>query len=291
MAAPVNYSGVTYDDAFYRQDQESMYDYMKRLAAQRAGGVLGGGGMLNTPTEEITSTDLGTVKENCAAGYVWNGKACVPVQSGGGGDDGNQLPQVSNEERIKGIRGLLENPDKRMLLQAALPFGMGALLSEHMLEGALRNDQNEATKSQGFLDYVMGKDGDVIDGTIKPSLWDRTFGDPLNNIPKGYEFNAATERYVPTSGSGSLVGSPTSITRGMFPEIFNVAEFTNDRNTVMSHTLDSLNSGSISGGDSGYYTDTSGNSYTGGSDYGGWTGVTASGDGNDWDSFDGDDTY
>jgi len=61
------------------------------------------------------------------------------------------------------------------------------------------------------------------------------------------------------------------------------------RQAEMQAALEQANSGGGSSwGDSGYYTDSSGNSYTGGSDYGGWTGVTADGSGNDWDSFGGD---
>lgn len=63
------------------------------------------------------------------------------------------------------------------------------------------------------------------------------------------------------------------------------------RTAAMSAALEQANvsnssssSGNSDWGSSGYHSDSSG-SYTGGSDYGGWTGVTADGSGNDWNSF------
>lgn len=145
MADPINYSGVTYDDAYYRQDQESMYDYMKRLASQRAGGILGGGGMLNTPQAEITSTDLGMVKENCAAGYVWNGKACVPVQQNGGGE-GTGVTGVPETTQQKLDRMMGRTVDPAIAL-AAIPAIGGLLLNA--ADSGRKNDLLDALEEQG----------------------------------------------------------------------------------------------------------------------------------------------
>jgi hypothetical protein len=285
MADLPQYTGVTYDAGYFKQPEETMADYMMRLAQQRASGVLGGGGMLDTPqAEEVkTSTPLGQIQQNCPVGYVLRNGACVRADEDA---DTEEMPEPTMEERYKGARMLLDNPMAAKLARAVIPFGLGnVFLTDNQIEGYVRNAQNEATKSQGFLDYLMGRDGDVV------------LGD------KG-------------TGSGSLVtGTPTEITRGMFPEIFDPYKFSAtygqattypvpepvnylaqqeqnlQRTMGMMDTLNQLNSGSISGGNSGYYTDTGGNSYTGGSDYGGWTGVTADGSGNDWDSFGGDDTY
>lgn len=59
--ADTNYTGMTYDSNLYKTPTESFGDYMQRLAAQRATGILGGGGMLNTAT---TSVPLGQVTYN-----------------------------------------------------------------------------------------------------------------------------------------------------------------------------------------------------------------------------------
>lgn len=201
MADLPQYTGVTYDASYSQQPQESFADYMMRLASQRAGGVLGGGGMLNTatPQTEITDAELGQVKQNCPEGYVWNGNACVLVDQG---SDQKQR-KVSNEERYKGARFLLDNPMAASAIRAVMPMGLGSLLmSDNQLEGYVRNTQNEATKSQGFLDYLMGRDGDVV-------LGDRG------------------------TGGGSLVtGKETEITRGMFPEIFDPMNFTKQMGVV-----------------------------------------------------------
>lgn len=202
MADLPQYTGVTYDASYSQQPQESFADYMMRLASQRAGGVLGGGGMLNTatPQTEITDAELGQVKQNCPEGYVWNGNACVRVDQG---SDEDKQRKVSNEERYKGARWLLDNPMAASAIRSIMPMGLGSLLmSDNQLEGYVRNTQNEATKSQGFLDYLMGNDGDVV-------LGDRG------------------------TGGGSLVtGKETDITRSMFPEIFDPMNFTKQMGVV-----------------------------------------------------------
>lgn len=325
MADQPQYTGVTYNAEMYKQPTETLIDYMQRLAKQRATGVLGGGGMLDTP-EPITETDpvLGTVTQACPAGFTLQNGACVRV--GGGGDTTEEIPQVSAEERYKSMRDLLDNPDKAAAMRSLMPWGTGHMfLSDDQIEGYVRNAQNEATKAQGFFDYLTGSDGDVVTGTIDRSLLDRAkefFGGEAEAAPKGYVIGPDGKSYAPIGGSGSLItGQATAMPYSASNpftgnDYFNqlMAEARANVNTYpvqmptnflqqqqaqeaqlqatmgMMDTLNELNTGSISGGDSGYYSDSSG-SYTGGADYGGWTGVTSDGSGNDWDSFDGDDTY
>jgi hypothetical protein len=319
MADPMQYSGYTYAADLYKQPTETMIDYMQRLAKQRAAGVLGGGGMLDTP-EPITETDpvLGTVTTACPAGFALRNGACVRV---GGGDTTEEMPQVSAEERYKGMRDLLDNPEKAAMIRSLMPWGTGHMfLSDNQIEGYVRNAQNEATKAQGFFDYLGGKDGDVVTGTVERNWWDRLTGN--EEAPDGYVIGPDGKSYAPIGGSGSLVTGQASTmpysASNPFTgnDYFNqlMAEARANVNTYpvqmptnflaqqaaqeaqlqqtmgMMDTLSQLESGAISGGNSGYYSDSSG-SYTGGSDYGGWTGVTSDGSGNDWDSFGGDDTY
>lgn len=76
MADLPQYTGVAYAADQFRKEGESIYDFMKRLAALRSQGILGGGGMLNTAdgsqvdptkvsidpvTNEITDAPLGQV--------------------------------------------------------------------------------------------------------------------------------------------------------------------------------------------------------------------------------------
>lgn len=202
MADLPQYTGVTYDAGYFKQPQESMAEYMQRLAMQRASGVLGGGGMLNTAAvnQEITDKELGTVTQNCPSGYRWDGNACVPINVNEGSEPVKSEP-VSKEQAYKGARWLLDNPAAATLLRAVTPLS-GLFLNDFQLEGQVRNTQNEATKSQGLLDYLMGNDGDVV-------LGDRG------------------------TGSGSLVtGKETDITRGMFPEIFDPMNFTKQMGVV-----------------------------------------------------------
>jgi hypothetical protein len=321
MADPMQYSGYTYAADLYKQPTETIIDYMQRLAKQRAAGVLGGGGMLDTPEpapEPITETDpvLGTVTTSCPAGYVLKNGACVNVKESNTTAD---MPQVSAEERYKGMRDLLDNPEKAAMIRSLMPWGTGHMfLSDNQIEGYVRNAQNEATKAQGFFDYLTGSDGDVVTGTVERSLWDRITGN--EEAPDGYVIGPDGKSYAPIGGSGSLVTGQASTmpysASNPFTgnDYFNqlMAEARANVNTYpvqmptnflaqqeaqqaaqeaqlqqtmgMMDTLSQLNSGSISGGSTGYYSDSSG-SYTGGADYGGWTGVTADGSGNDWNSF------
>jgi hypothetical protein len=239
MADPMQYTGYTYGSDLYRQPTETLADYMQRLAAQRATGVLGGGGMLDTPPAPITETDpvLGTVTQSCPAGFTLQNGACVRV---GGGDTTEEMPQVSAEERYKGMRDLLDNPEKAAMLRALIPFGLGnVLLTDNQIEGYVRNAQNEATKAQGFFDYLGGKDGDVVTGSMDRGFWDKTkefFGADREAAPKGYEYNPEDNNWTPISGGGSLVTGQPSIVNSMFSQYigqpFDPSRYTANTNVI-----------------------------------------------------------
>lgn len=145
MADPVQYTGVTYDPSYYRSERESMADYMQRLAAQRAGGVLGGGGMLDTPIKELTSAPLGEVVQNCAEGYVWNGSSCVPVQQNGGGE-GTEVKGVPETTQQKLDRMMGRTVDPAIAL-AAIPTIGGLLLNA--VDSGRKNDLLDVLEEQG----------------------------------------------------------------------------------------------------------------------------------------------
>lgn len=181
-----SYSGATYEASYYKQPDETMSEYMMRLAQMRAQGVLGGGGMLDvkpTPEKEVASSvPLGEVVRN---------------QPSSSDSDGMSPVRADAQQRYESARWMLDNPMAAGLVRAVLPMGLGSLLlSNDQLEGYVRNTQNEATGSQGFFDYLFGRDGDVV-------LGDRG------------------------TGTGSLVtGQATDITRSMFPEQFDPMNFT-----------------------------------------------------------------
>ena len=190
MAEPINYSGVTYNPDYYRGN-ENIADFIQRLAANRAGGVLGGGGMLDTPAaEEITSAPLGQEVQNCPAGYVLRNGACVPA-SQGGGDGQQQQRQPTQQEIYNGQRMLLDNPALAAGIRAVIPAGLGHIfMNDAQIESAVRNKQNEATKSQGFLDYLFGNSGDqVLSNTGTNSLaTGKASGMPTYNSTSGNSF-------------------------------------------------------------------------------------------------------
>lgn len=188
------YTGAQYGASYYKQPNETLSEYMMRLAQMRAKGVLGGGGMLDvkpTPEKEVAAAvPLGEVVVN------------QPLSSSDG-DDGPRMNSTA-EERYNNARFMLDNPLVASAVRSVIPMSLGSLLmSDKQLEGYVRNTQNEATGSQGFFDYLLGRDGDVV-------LGDRGIG------------------------TGSLVtGQATDITRSMFPEKFNPMDWTSS----MSHAV------------------------------------------------------
>lgn len=120
----------------------------------------------------------------------------------------------------------------------------------------------------------------------------------INGTPMSYTYgmlgNTAATSTAPTVFNPAAIASSAgpSVVATMFglnPQeqaLSNSLATGADRAANMATTISNLNSGATSSGDSGYFSDSSG-SYTGGADYGGWTGVNEAGDGNDWDSFGG----
>lgn len=213
---------VNYDSSYYKQPNETMADYMVRLAGQRAQGILGGGGMLDAQApvvgEEITSAPLGEVQKQCPAGYVLRDGACVPVGNGGG--EGEELAPIDKEASYNNTRFLLDNPALLSLVQANVPLG-GILLREGALEGYVRNAQNEATGSQGFFDYLFGRDGDVVLGDKASGGTGTLVGDTAGVVEKlfadkyaGTPFDAS--RYT----SENIYGAPVTTQPIGLPPLF-----------------------------------------------------------------------
>jgi hypothetical protein len=304
MADLPQYTGVTYDNAFSRNPEESMYDYMMRLASQRASGVLGGGGMLDTPAaEEVTSAPLGEVQQNCPPGYELRNGACVRVSSGGNYED---MPETKPVVRTAGNNFGLAS-DTAKTIAAMLPGPLGLLAGA----GIAYNDSQAIKAAQEAAGIPEDqRSGTWFKGT-EDSIGTRNLNDREYHISIGGMATDPTNNIIENMfGMGNYITTltPAEAMRRAQPRTYNYLnpevnavpmglpqlptspEAQLQRTMGMMDTLNQLNSGSISGGDSGYYSDSTG-SYTGGSDYGGWTGVTADGSGNDWDSFGGDDTY
>jgi len=153
MAEQPAYTGVTYDKAYYRQEGESLFDYMRRLAELRARGILGGGGMLDTPApaqaEIAAAAPLGEVVIN------------QPSSS----DSSGPSRPITKQEQYEGMRTMMDYPLLAAGARALIPMGLGHLfLRDSQIEANVRNAQNEATGHQGFFDYLFGRDGDVVLG-------------------------------------------------------------------------------------------------------------------------------
>ena len=77
--ADLNYTNATYDSSLYKNPTESFSDYMQRLAAQRAAGILGGGGMLNTAEGTVNPVTGDTTLTQAVVDPVSNEITSVPL--------------------------------------------------------------------------------------------------------------------------------------------------------------------------------------------------------------------
>jgi hypothetical protein len=309
MADPMQYTGYTYGSDLYRQPTETLADYMQRLAAQRATGVLGGGGMLDTPTP-ITETDpvLGTVTQSCPAGFTLQNGACVRISRESG------MPDTEEERkpfaRTSGNKfGYVDPMSLGGLAAMIVPAG-GLFLGLNNAEAVKAAQQAAGLEPTGFFnrlgtnpieesigtktingkDYQVAIGGGVVD---KPSVIETVFGSLFgSDVPQGVTSLTPAEamrrsqmaNYMPNIAQPTATTYPVTMPTNFLAQQQQAQEAELQRTMGMMDTLNQLESGAVSGGNSGYYSDSSGN-YTGGADYGGWTGVTADGSGNDWNSF------
>jgi len=159
MTEQPQYTGAQYEQAFYKQPNESLFDYMQRLAQLRSTGILGGGGMLDATAPNVaqnaspavSAVPLGEVRLN-------------PSVSDSSENQLNNRP-ASKQEQYNSMRMLMDNPIIPAVMRQAIPMGLGNLfLRDSQIEANVRNAQNEATGHQGFFDYLFGREGDQVLG-------------------------------------------------------------------------------------------------------------------------------
>lgn len=169
------------------QDGEDLYSYLARIQQARAGGILGTQGLMDmpaqerTPQAEMTSQPLGEVTQNCAEGYVWNGSACVPINSSDGEGEQVKTKPATLQQMIDAKTGRSFDP--------ANIFGMFGPLGSVAAAGIdiIRdNELKNALAEKGYTDeqidiamqnpeYVAqqiysGRVGsDPVDGVYRPS--------------------------------------------------------------------------------------------------------------------------
>lgn len=230
MADLPQYTGATYNAEMYKLPNETMSEYMLRLAKLRSAGVLGGGGMLDTPapaaTIPVTAPALGQLTRNVNDGGVEAGI-----------DTRTPREVFESAVRMKNY-GL----DKGQQIGLALtPFG-GAIqgLAEKGLdttiEGFIKSlppDSPERKEAEAFLSAGYGPMQQVDDTSLLSSIGNplSMFGSIVNglfgtNTPEqqamipvvtspGTPVNAATVYpvqpiSVPTVTQGMLSPSATS---------------------------------------------------------------------------------
>jgi len=207
---------ATYDSKFYKTPQESMYEYMQRLASQRAKGILGGGAMFDTTavdpvTNEITDTELGVVVQKCPTGYYWNERqqACVRQDSDNGNE--SQLPRTQ-QQKVQDAADLLSGRGlKASTAVGLLPIPFASAIGK-VLDPIQRARAIEIAKADLIAGGMTPEEADrVLEGAedYEAERYAAMHGQGLSGTAPRYD-------YIPDSGLLTNVGSRTwsDIARG-----------------------------------------------------------------------------
>lgn len=213
MADPINYSGYTYDQSSYKLPTETMADYMQRLAAQRAAGVLGGGGMLDTP---LTNTELGTVTQNCPDGYHWDAQAnaCVknPDYRNAPGENNIQATPLTLQQKFDYMTG--KEFDLGGAIASAVIPGAGM-----MIDSARMGDIEKSLADAGYTEKEIAamKDNELLMGNVL--YGDKKFGfEGPYNMDRPWSVEGVVEKLFGRDGD------PFGITQSRNEQAVNYAQ-------------------------------------------------------------------
>lgn len=252
MADPIPYTGVSYDTSLYRQPNESMADYMYRLAKTRAGGVLGGGGMLDTASpasaapsaavvdpvaQQITSTALGSTTYGGGDSTTSSGWDRMKTQEQSVAEAMARQAEFYHPNDPSTVIGMMPIPAAGLFGLAA--EGLGNYMDTKTIEGYLDKvgftDQygEDATKAMAenpmaMMHLMSTGDMPAVGGfeRVDLSKYEKpTWGTELSNIGKGLVNSIFGTDYElwsqPAMGSYSLASTDPAIrsTVGMFDTI------------------------------------------------------------------------
>lgn len=197
MAEQAGYSGAQYASEFYQKQGESLFDYMRRLSALRAQGVLGGGGML----------DAAPAKQPSIVNQVMSGVPLGQVQLNPSSSDSDSSMTVDRRTTAEKVR------DDMAIQSGAKSDWAGAGLSLLGPLGSVANWALDSARTGRLEDVLQEK-------AISQEEIDRALNDPAYNKALlesynkgGFAFDAGD---IP---SGDLVIDPsqagTSFTYGL----------------------------------------------------------------------------
>lgn len=282
------YTGASFNAEIYKSPNESMADYMIRLSRMRSQGILGGGGMFDSgPAPTVTTpdfysdeTDLGVLKKN--------------VRQSDSGSSGDGMPEAAPRTYSQANNFGWVDPSIASNIGGLLG-PLGSLIGRGLAEW---NNSSAIERAQDMVDIPKEDRASAWFKDLTDSIGTKTINDKAYDISLGGvvvdEPNFIERLFTNTQPTITTSLTPAEANRRANMSLFQsripavtttpVNDINVARTLAMNAALNQANSGSTDWGNSGYYSDSSG-SYTGGSDYGGWTGVTADGSGNDWDSF------
>lgn len=218
MADLPQYTGVTYDAEMYKKPEETMSDYMLRLAKLRASGVLGGGGMLDTakPAQVVdtnTTAPLGQVVVN------------RPRESGLPGADPDQR---TTEEKYRDMVEYMANRDPNTY-PAWAPGGAAIGLLDGLSRGfltpyAMSNYEERYPEMTQRVkeEYLMSLPVEAVKQESKQGFLESIFGNPAAAISPVTDFllgknDAATAANIPVVTSYPSWTRATAISSPAIP--------------------------------------------------------------------------
>lgn len=195
MADQVNYTGASYNEAYARGNNESLFDYMQRLAKMRAGGTLGGGGMLDPAVKAQIANDAGLTNEELG---VLLKKPVVPVSSGGDGEVVRDTRTAEEKLRDAVAHQSGTKTNWAGALMSVLPTGLFGTV----VNGLMNSSERDIIEAQ-LADRYSPEQIDAIMND-EQALADMYASGAIVNNPLTEDFNPAEAR----SSFGYIIDNP-----------------------------------------------------------------------------------
>lgn len=214
------YTGAKYTDAAYRREGESLFDYMRRLAAMRSQGVLGGGGMLDAAprkpsvvSQVMSGVPLGQLQVN-----VDQGEAPVYVD--------NRTPEEKTRDAVRNLSEMGGADTFFDVASMFIPFGGGmsafrdsqdwAAVEKLLDDRAYTEEMKQEVKDNPYMLADLYASGGLVNNPLLDGFNVEDAGTGLfhqiSTIPDRIGAALSGETYNPQQvASTKVFGAPTGL--------------------------------------------------------------------------------